>query len=71
MLSEETKQFLYSLLNNLLVKLIFIFALLVGVIQILIWTGANMTTFEPYLFFIIAFLIMSLFLEKKHISVLL
>lgn len=71
MLGEENKQMLYSIMNLLLVRLIFIFGILIGVIYIFIWTGANITIFEPYLFFIIAFLLMSLFLEKNHKSVLL
>jgi hypothetical protein len=70
MLSKENMEFLYSITNTFLFRFIIIFGIVVGVMYIFVWTGANMSIFEPYLFFIIAFIIMYLFLESHHTSVL-
>lgn len=71
MLSKENMEMIYSITNTFLFKFITIFGIFVGVMYIFAWTGANMTIFEPYLFFIIAFMIMYLFLEQERKSVLL
>lgn len=70
MLSKENMEYLYSITNTFLFQFIIIFTLFVGIMYILVWTGASMVIFEPYLFFMIAFMIFYYILEKKHISVL-
>lgn len=70
MLSKENIELIYSITNTFLFKLIIIFTMFVGMMSIFSWTGANITIFEPYLFFMIAFMIMYLFLESEHKSVL-
>jgi hypothetical protein len=70
MLSKENMEYLYSITNTFLFQFIVIFTLFVGIMYILVWTGASMVIFEPYLFFMIAFMIFYYILEKKHVSVL-
>lgn len=70
MLSKENMEYLYSITNTFLFQFIIIFTLFVGIMYILVWTGASMVIFEPYIFFMIAFMIFYYILEKKHVSVL-
>lgn len=70
MLSKENMEYLYSITNTFLFQFVVLFTLFVGIMYIFVWTGASMIIFEPYLFFIIAFIIFYYILEKKHSSVL-
>ncbi len=70
MLSKENMEYIYSITNTFLFQFIVLFTLFVGIMYILVWTGASMVIFEPYLFFIIAFAIFYFILEKEHVSVL-
>ncbi len=70
MLSKENMEYLYSITNTFLFQFVVLFTLFVGIMYIFVWTGASMIIFEPYLFFMIAFIIFYYILEKKHSSVL-
>ncbi len=70
MLSKENMEYLYSITNTFLFQFVVIFTLFVGIMYILVWTGASMVVFEPYLYFLMAFAIFYYILEKKHVSVL-
>lgn len=65
-----TSQWLYAITNTFLFKFIIIFLFFVIFMNIFSWTNANISVVEPYLFYIIAFIILYLFLEKRHVSVL-
>jgi hypothetical protein len=61
---------LYTITNTFLFKIIIFFLFFIIFSNIFIWTGANIIIFEPYLYFLSAFIIFFFILEKKQKSVL-
>jgi|APCry1669190591_1035303.scaffolds.fasta_scaffold21647_1 hypothetical protein len=70
MLSKENMETIYSITNTFLFQFLVVFTIFIGMLYVLVWTGASMVIFEPYLFFMVAFMIFYYILEKKHTSVL-